>query len=539
MRCLVAIVALSLLSGGITARAESPGSAGDATRVRASALAGSWYPEARVAVAAEVHRMLRAAREAPTLPAPPLALVVPHAGWRFSGSAAAAAFRNLHRGDFARVVVVGTAHHGSFAGFSVPDPSVAAYRTPLGDVPLCRDVLASLRDGGLVDTRGSAHDREHSIEIELPFLQVTLGEFCLVPILAGHADARAQEQLAGRLAALHDGATLYVFSSDFTHYGPRYRYTPFGPSAIPAKNRIRELDDRAVRLVSALDPGAFRDYLRETGATICGRHGLGVLTELVPKLDVTLTPVELARYTSLDVPGFEDANSVSYVALAFVEKAPTLSPPPLRAPAQSPVCTPAEAPIDAELGKHLVRVARASIHSHLLESDQLDRALAGLPPHRTELDRTQGVFVTLNRTDPDEIRTKGRLRGCIGQIVPTYPLFEAVVVAGVSAAVNDRRFPPVRPDELDDLEVEVTVLSPPHPVADWQEIALGTHGIVLRRGENSAVFLPQVATEQGWTLPETLSHLARKAGLPAGAWREGCTLEVFTGQVFHEVRDGS
>ena len=155
-------------------------------------------------------------------------------------------------------------------------------------------------------------------------------------------------------------------------------------------------------------------------------------------------------------------------------------------------------------------------------------------PRGRDRERRQGVFVTLNRTDPDEVRTKGRLRGCIGQIFPVYALPVAVVDAAAGASLHDPRFLPLYPLELKKLAVEVTVLSAPRPVGSWHEIKLGTHGIVLSKDGRRAVFLPQVPVEEHWTIEETLTALSRKAGLPADAWREGASFEVFTGQVFDE-----
>ncbi|MCL4809938.1 MAG: AmmeMemoRadiSam system protein A, partial [Thermoanaerobaculia bacterium] len=146
----------------------------------------------------------------------------------------------------------------------------------------------------------------------------------------------------------------------------------------------------------------------------------------------------------------------------------------------------------------------------------------------------QAVFVTLKKTDPLEIARVGELRGCIGQVVPTYPLDLAVVKSALDAALDDPRFPEVEPWELQKLAVEVTVLSPIVPVGSWKEIRVGTHGVVLEKGAHRALFLPQVAVEEGWTLEETLDHLALKAGLGRGAWRSGATFSVFTGQVFRE-----
>ena len=145
----------------------------------------------------------------------------------------------------------------------------------------------------------------------------------------------------------------------------------------------------------------------------------------------------------------------------------------------------------------------------------------GLPGH---LRAPSGAFVTLKRG--------GDLRGCIGTIEPREPLYQAVLDNGDNAARRDPRFSPVTPPELQDLVIEVSVLSPPRPIDSWEEFKVGEQGIILSKSGRRAVFLPEVATEQGWTREETLSYLARKAGLPADAWRSGASFSVFTTTIY-------
>jgi AmmeMemoRadiSam system protein B/AmmeMemoRadiSam system protein A len=503
-----------------------------AARVRPAALAGTWYPESPAIVATAAHVLIRSAAAAPRLEAKPVALVVPHAGWQYSGVAAGAAFRNLRPGDFARVVVVGPSHHGLFDGYALDDAT--AYRTPLGEIPLCTDALARLRDEKLARVVPDVTRPEHAVEIELPFLQATLGRFCLVPVLAGRTDAVAEKAFAERLAALNDGATLFVFSSDFTHYGPRFEYTPFGPSALTVGRKIRELDDKAIALLSKGDAPGFRAFLAETGATICGRAGLSTMLELLPRIAPEAHATLLAHYASADLPSARDVSSVDYAALAFTRGAAS-SARPLEAPP-----TPAEVAVDApvtppELGARLTRLARAALETELSGKTDLLGELQGYP-EGAGFETLQAAFVTLYRTDPAEVRSLGRLRGCIGQVEPTYPLYLAVVTAAREAALSDPRFPPVTGGELRKLEIEVTVLSRPRPIGSWKEIQLGRHGIVLEKSGRRALFLPQVPTELGWNLEETLSALSQKAGLAGDAWRSGATFQVFTGSVFEEKK---
>jgi len=427
---------------------------------------------------------------------------------------------------------VAPSHHGSFRGYALDDAT--AYRTPIGDIALCDGALAALQ-GADARVVAGVTESEHAVEIELPFLQAVLGRFCLVPALVGDTDDGLERAFAERLAKLDDGRTLFVFSSDFAHYGPRFDFQPFGPLSPAVKEKVRAMDDRAATLLARVDGRGFRDYLRETGDTICGRNGLATMLELLPRIAPKARAVPLAHYASGDLPGMQDDSSVSYVAMAFLREAPADASfgPPLVAPPRLEDALPDTPSLSSADGARLVRLARAALTTHFLERDDLGRELAAFPkgPDR---ERRQGVFVTLNRKNPDEVRSKGRLRGCIGQPEPTFPLYYGTVQAALDAALRDPRFEPVAAAELGRLEIEVTVLSPRKPVASWRDIRIGTHGIVLQKGGKAALFLPQVAPEQGWTLEQTLIALSEKAGLPADAWKEGASLSVFTGQVFEE-----
>jgi AmmeMemoRadiSam system protein A len=372
------------------------------------------------------------------------------------------------------------------------------------------------------------------VEIELPFLQAALDRFCLVPILVGDTRAEDERAFAESLTTLDDGRTLFVFSSDFAHYGPRFGYTPFGALSPETREKIREMDERAIDLLSEGNARGFRAYLRESGNTICGRHGLRTMLELLPRIAPEARSVLLAHYASFDLLGMQDENSVTYVTMAFVRgpEAPPAETPLLGLPRLDGASFDAP-PVSPEAGDALVRLARAALETQLAGGNELERTLAGWPTG-PEYERRQGVFVTLKRRDPDEFHQNGRMRGCFGEVDPRFPLYVETVQAAVGAALNDPRFEPVTAFDLGRIEVEVTVLSPRHPVESWRDIEVGTHGIVLEKGDNAAVFLPQVPVENGWTLPETLAALSKKAGLPEDGWEEGARLSIFTGQVFGE-----
>ena len=237
-------------------------------RVRPAALAGTWYPGRKDALRQGVRQFVSNAEMAP-MEGGVIALVAPHAGYRWSGPVAGWAYRQLADEKFARVIVLAPSHRGSFRGFSIMD--VDAYATPLGEVPLDGEVCDKLRKHSLHVEAEHLHEAEHAIEIHLPFLQVSLGEFRLVPVLVGALKDGDAEKIAAALNAYVSERTLIVVSSDFTHYGWNHGYVPFTEDV--AEN-LRKLDMAAVELILMKDFDGFNTFVSRTGATICGRHSI-------------------------------------------------------------------------------------------------------------------------------------------------------------------------------------------------------------------------------------------------------------------------
>jgi MEMO1 family protein len=480
-----------------------------AEQVRPSALAGAWYPADPAELTQLVDGLLDGADGAGTALAPGelRALIVPHAGYVYSGPTAGQGYALLTGRSFRRVLVLAPSHHGAFPGLSIA--AVDAYRTPLGDCPLDREVIGSLRASSLVGNEPEADAPEHAIEIQLPFLQRALAPgWRLVPVLVGQLSDADLGRAAELLRPLADAATLVVVSSDFTHYGPRFDYRPF-PLDAETPARLAALDGGAIDRILAKDGAGFSAYQRKTGDTICGYQPIGILLRMLgPQARVT----RIAYTTSGALTG-DYANSVSYAVLAVTD--------PQTLATDTPTPPAAAAPTDEQL-KQLHRLANLAVADAVLPASDArtaarDAVVAALPE---SLRARAGAFVTLKR--------HGDLRGCIGTIEPIMPLYEAVLDNGDHAARRDPRFLPVRPAELADLEVEVSVLSPQRPIASWEAFRIGEEGIILSKNGQRAVFLPEVATEQGWTREETLTYLSRKAGLPPDAWRSGADFAVFT-----------
>ncbi len=282
--------------------------------VKRTQLAGSWYPADAQRLRQQVEELLRQHR-GPSSGALQ-GLIVPHAGYVYSGRAAAAGYARLRAGEYGRVVILAPSHFAGFHGMALLEAD--GFETPLGVVAIDRTGVELLRDADLYESNAPAFQGEHALEIQLPFLQQVLPDASVVPVLVGELSLAEFPIAAAALHRLMDATTLFVVSSDFVHYGWRFGYLPFRASeAEQVRRDLRALDMGAITRVCAGDADGFQAYLAETGATICGAapitlfltmHGRGTPGEL------------LIYYTSLDVTGdFE--HCVSYASIAFARSA--------------------------------------------------------------------------------------------------------------------------------------------------------------------------------------------------------------------------
>lgn len=279
------------------------------TRFHTAQLAGRWYPEDAAELRQQVDAYIAAA---PAVAAAPSGLVVPHAGYIYSGRAAGLAYAALRGSVAARVVIVAPSHHAGFRGAVVL--RWAGFETPLGRVQIADDAVARLLRHPAFRDDALPFQQEHALEIQLPFLQCVLPQAAVVPILLGELTASDYMDVAAALRALDDGATVFVISSDFTHYGRRFGYLPFAADAAePVRAALRALDMGAIDRICAGDAAGFADYVAETGATICGRNPIqAYLTMHARRTSGRL----LGYYTSLDVTG-DYEHCVSYASIAF------------------------------------------------------------------------------------------------------------------------------------------------------------------------------------------------------------------------------
>ncbi|MCS7254241.1 MAG: AmmeMemoRadiSam system protein B [Armatimonadota bacterium] len=482
--------------------------------VRPPAVSGVWYPNDPEELKRAVHNYLASAK-AQRKGEMPAALIVPHAGWKFCGHIAAEAYKVIEGFDFDTVVLVGPSHYFPVQGAAVP--TAKAFLTPIGkvevDIELAEKLIKQCR---LVYRNSLAHDREHCIESQLPFLQVILSKtsWKLLPITTGEMSAEQCKVLGIALANLIAGKrALLIASSDMSHY-PKYE-----DAKQADEEMLKAMETLSTDKILATNERLLRSRIRNLECTLCGMSAVLSVIEAAKALR-TSARLEILRYAnSGDVPNGDKSKVVGYVAACIYGKPSetrSISLGRLREPSLH------EAYIRPQLSdmacKELLRIVKIAVRSAVKDGKK-----PIVQVNSRELLEPWGVFVTLKKD--------GELRGCIGIIEPIKPLWENAIDAAISAALHDRRFTPVKFDELDKLDVEVTVLGRLEEIVSLREIELGRHGLVVIDGEHSGLLLPQVAAEFKWNRVQFVEATCEKAGLSKDAWKEGAFVFRFDAQV--------
>jgi len=452
-----------------------------------------------------------------------IAMVLPHAGYRFSGQIAVRALKTTDK-KYDRIIVIGPSHT-TYMEEMLSVPRVTHYETPLGQIPLDVNFIDKLLEYPVFRSMPYAHTEEHSVQIELPLLQYNRKDFKLVPIVAGQCSLETIRKAGSVLKSLVDENTLVISSSDFIHYGPRFSYVPFRDNVA---EQIKKIDMGAYEHIAKLDYEGFVNYKQATGATICGYVPVAILLAMLEKA----VEAHLIEYATSGKLTGDYTHSVSYLSVVFSgswSKSTDIAPKSVNEN------------LSENDKKQLLTLARKTITCYLKNKQVPQPSELGIT--LSEVMRVpRAAFVTLKK---DALVQKGGeekaqeaplLRGCIGDIFPRRPLYKSVIGNAINAAVNDRRFRPVTIDECNDITIEISALTAPKPISSADEIRIGIDGVVLNKDGRSAVFLPQVATEQGWDLNQTLTNLSRKAGLAGDAWKEGASFLVFQAVVFGEER---
>lgn len=433
-------------------------------------------------------------------------MIAPHAGYAYSGDVAVAAYRLLKGSVVRRVIVLAPSHRVPFAGIAIP--AFELYETPLGSVKIDQAIIKQLKSDPLFVENQHVYRVEHSFEMQLPLIQTYLPQAAVVPLIVGELSLEQIRNVATALIPFIDLTTLVVVSSDFTHYGKKFGYTPVHDFI---QQRIMQLDSGALQAIQNYSMESFLSYVSKTGATICGRTPIAILVTLLKQgVFGDVVPQLVAYKTSAEITGQKD-ESVSYVGMVFVERR-------AQHVAQKDQLTMYDK-------RALLACARATLQQ--LFEKKLPQELS-YPIITKQNSKQQGVFVTLYK--------KGLLRGCIGRTTTQDPIYKSVIAMTRASALEDSRFSPVTAAELPDLTISISVLTDPKPIKSYKDIVIGRDGIIVTQGTQTALFLPHVATEFGWDLPTTLSQLSKKAGLPADAWKKGdVQFEVFEAVDFSEA----
>jgi len=476
---------------------------------REPAVSGAFYPDNPIMLKANVDGFLKnAAVDNTKIPEGELiGFVAPHAGYLYSGPVAGYDYKLLDGRRYDTVIILGPNHRLPFFG-KVSVGSKGNFKTPLGEVVIDEEFAGKIVNENTKKfvTDVNAQREEHSIEVQIPFLQEELKEFKIIPIMMGdYADETCRELAQAIYKNKGSKKILVIASSDLSHD--------------MSYSKAVEMDKLGLKYIADLDIQGLAGAEAGNKTAMCG---LGPIETLMYYVQPTrgVRGVVLKYANSGDTTGDKLGRIVGYGAVAFF------------APIENggdavPVINKEGANMNSgqyskDEKKALLKLARDTIANYLTAGKKDN------PPLLSEkFKETRGVFVTLTEL--------GELRGCIGYIEPIKPLQEAVIDNAVNAATEDPRFSRVNLKELPRIEIEISVLTPPEEVKSPEEFIVGKHGIIIKKGWSSAVFLPQVAPEQGWTREETLGHLCMKAGLPPDEWKKpGMKYYVFTAEVFNE-----
>ena len=460
--------------------------------IREAQFAGQFYPKNKAALKNQLDAFFKQAKNITTNKGKnkvPQALIVPHAGYVFSGQVAGTAFHQIpEKVKYKRVFILASSHRFSFNGAAVF--SSGNYETPLGVVKTDTRLSKTLiKSSELFFENSAAHEKEHSLEVQLPFLQHKLEDnFLLVPIILGTHEAETCRKIAMALKPWFTKENLWVISTDFSHY-PEYEdasKVDYLTATAICNNKPEKL-----RLVLKENQNLKIDNL---ATSLCGWTSVLTLLYMTENSEYTFEKIFYQNSGDAKIYGSRN-RVVGYWSIAVYNDYNEFS-------------------IKREEKTELLQKARNSINTYVNTGKQGDL----IPPYSQGLlNEITGAFVS--------IYINGKLRGCIGGFARKKTLNDLVQEMAVSAS-HDRRFDPVQPEELEEMELEISVLSPLKKIKSVSEIEMGKHGIYIKKGINSGTFLPQVAKKTGWNLEEFLGHCSRdKAGLGWEGWK---TADIFT-----------
>ena len=459
---------------------------------RKPAVAGSFYPSDK----SELKKVLKEYfSQAPAvLKQRPLAVIVPHAGYVFSGSVAAAGYKQIDRDAvFQHVFVIGSSHTSWFDGASAY--AKGDFITPLGKVKVDTLTAWLVKKYNFISGVTRPHEREHSIEVQLPFLQYWLKKpFTIVPIIIGGDSPVTCSRIAEALEPFLNSENLFVISTDFSHYA-KYSDSNISDSIMA----VAVLSNSSQTFLKT-KRSAEGNHIPNLETAMCGWTSVLTLLDITEK-HPEFAFLKIAHKNSGDSPQYGDKSRVvGYYAIDLVQKK--------KEEVQSFDLSETEKTT-------LLRIARQTIVEYI-KNKKVPEIDEKVLTHGLKV--PAGAFVTLTEN--------GQLRGCIGSFQPSESLFSTVRSMAIAAATADPRFEPLKVSEIGRIRIEISVLTPMKRIQSIHEIELGKHGIYIRKGDKSGTFLPQVATDTHWTKEEFLGHCAQdKALIGWDGWKDA---EIYT-----------
>jgi MEMO1 family protein len=468
---------------------------------RQPVVAGSFYPAQQGELNAALKQLFAKAVLSRNIK-DVIAIISPHAGYVFSGEVAASAYNQIDPAkEYDNIFILGSSHQILFEGASIY--SQGNFLTPLGTVKVNTELADHLiKENSVFSNRTDAHAREHSLEVQLPFLQYKLKkDFRIVPIVLGTQSPKTCKDIAKALEPYFNSKNLFVISTDFSHY-PGYN-DAINIDKATADAILTNVPNNLIRSIEKYESKGFSNL----ATCLCGWTSvltLMYMTENNP--DIAFTYIQYKN--SGDTEYGEKNRVVGYNAITIALKNKKAGP---------------EFKISNKEKKELLLIARNTVIEYaknrktpVIEEKNLSQTI------KTNC----GAFVTLKK--------HGDLRGCIGRFDASEPLYKVVQNMAIASSTQDYRFSPVAQNEIPELEIEISVLTPMRRIHSIDEIELGKHGIYMKKGYNSGTFLPQVATETGWTKEEFLGHCAQeKAGIGWTGWKDA-ELYVYEAIVFGE-----
>ncbi len=466
----------------------------DAVMNREAAVAGKFYSANKESLTNDLIHLFAPAKERKE---DAIAVISPHAGYVFSGEVAASAITQFNpEKKYKNVFIIASSHTSYFKGAAIYN--AGNFETPLGEVKvnieLCNELI---NNNDVFSFNYDAHKTEHSIEVQLPFLQFHLqNDFQIVPVVIGTDGASTSKKIAEALKPYFNDDNIFVISSDFSHY--------------PEYSDAVKIDKETADAICSGNPDSLLNVITgyknsdidNLATNCCGWSSVLTLMYLAG----TGYDYNLIDYKNSGDSQYGDHDRVvGYWAISLTKKEDT------------------SFRLSDEEKIQLLQLARLTVETKVNEGKKPDLSQMNFTDN---LNQQCGAFVTLHKNS--------ELRGCIGRFEPNVPLYQVVVEMATAASMNDYRFSPVSKDELDSIDFEISVLTPMRKIDSVNEIVLGKHGIYISKNGRGGTFLPQVATETGWTLEEFLGHCSRdKAGLSYTGWQDA-DIYIYEAIIFTE-----